>query len=145
MIPWLSRLPAPEEVRAHAADHPVPGPAWPPDFAATGWGYWLRDDGEPCLILLSANDRVWLTDGDQLTEGRCPGAKWLACTAEGIPVCLLPAAPEGAPAPTAQPDPVTRVAFAGDSGCCADCYDSHGYCSYRGHCECHAKHGRAVT
>lgn len=98
MIPWLTRLPTADEVRAHARSHRVNidrRTEWTPSDNPDGWGMWLANDGDPFLTLLLADvDSVWLPDGDMLTERRCPGAKWLPCTAEGIPVCLLPKKPE---------------------------------------------------
>lgn len=83
-IPWLTRLPTPEEVAEHAKAHPVD----------EQFGLWLYrvDDWHAITVLLGVelgsvvNISFNAPDED-------PGARWLPCTAEGIPVCLAPAEP----------------------------------------------------
>ncbi len=87
MIPWLTRLPTPEEVAAHAKAHPV-GPV---DFQR---GLWLRAPEHAIGWARPADLRVLSVIAERHISGDYrPGdtatARWLPCTAEGIPVCLL--------------------------------------------------------
>lgn len=83
---WLERLPTPAEVAAHAQAHPS---RWF-DEERSGFGAWLCMSDTPTLVRLRAGDdgHVWLDDGDELTETRCPGARWRPCTAEGLTLAL---------------------------------------------------------
>ena len=77
-IPWLTRLPTPEEVAAHARVHPAS-----PDSL---FGLWLQEcpGWFPSL-------RLVMVGGNGQVEGlrAACGARFLPCTAEGIPVCFL--------------------------------------------------------
>lgn len=83
-IPWLTRPPTAEEVAAHAKAYPVFGTR----------GLWLWAPPQPydfvmpaSLRMLEVIDGKWIA-GDREKDDRA-GARWLPCTAEGIPVCFL--------------------------------------------------------
>ena len=92
-IPWLTKPPTFEQVKAHAAAHPARG------YDA---GMWLvvpvAGAAFPRIVAMTANrtpDRVeWLnTTGPvwvDLHNGltRLDGLRWLPCTADGVPVAM---------------------------------------------------------
>lgn len=77
-IPWLSRPPTAEEVAAHAKAYPLS-----PSRAPTGRWLFVRDDGVAYFVMLMVGLRP-----EVLREYE-QGARWLPCTAEGIPVCFV--------------------------------------------------------
>lgn len=93
-IPWLTRLPTPEEVAEHAKAHPLKG-------ALFTWGVWLQilpDElhSWPKLWHLRRHNGV-VTDnkwGNVAFTRSDEGTRFLPCTAEGIPICFVENAPE---------------------------------------------------
>lgn len=82
-IPWLTRPPTAEEVAAHARAYPR---------ARRSCGTWIRRVGSdmPFFVVLASDGEVLYWDGIKWDGTDSKDARWLPCTAEGIPVCLLP-------------------------------------------------------
>lgn len=83
-IPWLTRPPTAEEVAAHAKAYPIAG--------YDGTGLWLCNSvsGASLFLLCVECGVVYMADRS-FPIGARGGITWLPCTADGIPVCLLPA------------------------------------------------------
>lgn len=93
-LPWIQGLPTPEQVTAHAARFPLRG-------GRNAYGLWLqhrrdrtRDVDVTFLPMHSDGGQIFDGDGYRLLPHRRADARYLPCTPEGIPVCLLPAALE---------------------------------------------------
>lgn len=87
-IPWLTEPLTFEQVKAHAAAHPVRG-------VAHGVGAWLvhHPGYPPGIELLGTSEDGWIYHLDDVRspeqiETRTWIARWLPCTADGVPVAM---------------------------------------------------------
>lgn len=96
-IPWLHRPPTPEEVAAHAAAVPSHLNARRASKQVM-YGLWLRSIPGLAASLedlgtTNNKQRVYDSIGCPVSpeDAGIRGARFLPCTADGIPVCLLEA------------------------------------------------------